>query len=256
MGIYQYPREYPCKVVRYYMSKDGNKNLSAHFKVKEFQSKDGAETVVICPELIAELEKLYTYMNAKAINITSGYRTVAHSKAVGGSGATDNHHLGMAADIKVKKQDGSYYSPADVVCALQSLGWNHGIGLMKTAVHVDTGSKYWFDETKKVNGKYVQVADWYTYLGIKKPSNTVNVKPSNPVTVKPASPTGAKSYVITADWLYVRTKASTILGKKVGKLLKGERFKGVRVNNSNWYRITEGKFAGNYVCSGKHQKAV
>lgn len=172
MGIYKYPRTYPCKTEIFSLKKDGNKQLSAHFKLKEFQSKDGDDIIVICPDLINNcLEPLYDLMHARAINITSGYRTISHSKSVGGAGASDNHHMGMAADIKVKKQDGTYYSAKEIACALQDLPWEHGIGLMNTSVHVDTGSKYWFDETRKINGKYAQVADWHIYTGITKRFN-------------------------------------------------------------------------------------
>lgn len=62
-------------------------------------------------------------------------------------------------------------------------------------------------------------------------------------------------YRLTCDWLWVRDKASTITGKKVGKLYKGKDFYAECVSG-NWYRITEGEYAGKYVCSGKYQKAV
>lgn len=186
MGIYKYPRTYSCGTQTFSYSQSGNLQLTAHFNLKEFRSKDGADEIVICPDLLNLcLEPLFKEMNAKAINITSGYRSIAHSKAIGGSGAKDNHHMGMAADIKVKKQDGTYFSAKEVAVALQHMGWEHGIGLMSTAVHVDTGSKYWFDETKKSNGYYVQVADWYSYTGIS--------KPANPVPTPTPSPTPAPS---------------------------------------------------------------
>ena len=180
MGMYKYPRTYSCGTQTYSLKKVGNIKLSAHFNLKEFQSKDGDDKIIICPDLINKcLEPLFAYMNAKAINITSGYRTPAHSIAIGGAGAKDNHAMGMAADIKVKKQDGSYYSAKEVACALQDMGWNYGIGLMSTSVHVDTGSKYWFDETKKSGGAYVQVADWHQYTGIAAKETTPIIPPVN-----------------------------------------------------------------------------
>ena len=78
----------------------------------------------------------------------------------------------------------------------------------------------------------------------------------NKQTVKPSSPTSAKTYQLTCDWIWIRTKASTITGKKVGKLVRGQKYKATRVNNSNWYRIAEGTYKGYYVCSGKYQKVV
>ena len=231
MGMYQYPRSYPSKTVKYSMKKDGEKNLSEHFKVKEFQSKDGADTIVICPDLITELEALFKKMNAKAINITSGYRTISHSKAIGGAGAKDNHHLGMAADIKVKKQDGSYYSPKDVAMALQDMKWEHGIGLMSTALHVDTGNKYWFDETKKSGGAYVQVADWYSYFGKKQT-----------VAAPKTSASTSNVYQLTCDWIYVRTKPNKN-APVVCKLYKGQKFNALEFKGE-WIRIGVNRWIG------------
>lgn len=185
MGMYKYPRTYSCGTQTYSYKQSGKLQLTTHFNLSEFRSKDGADEIVICPDLLnLGLEPLFTQMNAKAINITSGYRSVAHSKAVGGAGEKDNHHMGMAADIKIKKQDGTYYSAKEVACALQDMGWDHGIGLMSTAVHVDTGSKYWFDETKKSGGAYVQVADWHAYTGIAAPATPT------PTPVTPSVPAG------------------------------------------------------------------
>lgn len=170
MGIYEWPRKYPQTTKTYSLKKNGNVKLSAHFNLKEFQSKDGDDTIVICPYLIEGLEKLFTQMKAYSINIVSGYRSISHSKKVGGAGASDNHHMGQAADIRVKKTSSTYYTAKEIACALQQMGWKHGIGLMSTSVHMDAGSQYWFDETKKSGGKYVIVADWYTYTGIKAPA--------------------------------------------------------------------------------------
>lgn len=182
MGMYQYPRDYKIhKTQTYSYKNNGNIQLSPHFTLKEFRSKgnDGADEVVICPYLINNgLEKLFEWLpNVKAINITSGYRSIAHSKAIGASGAKDNHHIGIAADIKVKKNDNTFYKPAEVACALQDNGWEGGIGLMRTALHIDAGSKYYFDETKKTGGAYTVVADWHSYTGI-----TTNYSKTNQIT--------------------------------------------------------------------------
>jgi len=238
MGLYKYPRTYPCPTVTYSVKKDGNKQLSAHFQVKEFQSKDGADTVVICPDLINKcLEPLFKAMNAKAINITSGYRTVKHSLAIGGSGTNDNHHLGMAADIKVKKQNGTYYSAKEVACALQDLGWKGGIGLMATSVHTDTGSQYWFDETKKTNGAYVQVADWHSYTGIAAPTT------SKPVATK------ADVYIITCLAIRVRTEPSTKTGKYVRMMYRGAEFTPLAWKG-DWAQLS----ANEWICIKKYCK--
>ena len=259
MGIYKYPRDYhlyPTKTYSY--SKDGNVKLSTHFKLGEFRSKgkDKADEVVICPELINNcLEKIFVWMpNVKAINITSGYRSIAHSKEIGGAGANDNHHIGIAADIKVKKTDGSYYSPKEVACALQDNGWNHGIGLMKTALHVDAGSKYYFDETKK----NAVVADWHTYTGIKTNYKVVGTKPvttttkpktststtAKPSTTKPTTPAHKGTpYILTVSYLNVR-RMNTVKSLRVGRYYKGQTFYVVKWNGA-WCQLE----SGNWMCA-------
>jgi len=73
--------------------------ISRHFNLREFASPDTDEVkidvrlVIICERLRRELEI--------PITITSGYRTKAHNKKVGGS--KDSYHMkGMAADTKLK----------------------------------------------------------------------------------------------------------------------------------------------------------
>ena len=162
-------------VKTYSLARDGNTFLSPHFQVREFRSKDGTDRILINSDLIAVLEKLYDHMNAKAININSGYRTPAYSVKVKGY-ATDQHTKGNAADIKVKKQDGSYYSSNEVCCALEDLNHQGGVGRINKeyAVHVDVrGCKCWFDET---NGMKT-LSSWYSYLGVKKSITASNKAP-------------------------------------------------------------------------------
>ena len=147
-------------VKTYSLKKDGNTYLSKHFQVKEFACKDGTDKILINTDLITVLENLYSHLNCKAINITSGYRTPTHSVKVGGY-ATDQHTKGNAADITCKKQDGTYYSSNEVCCALEDISHNGGVGrINKTySVHVDVrGKKCWFDETN--NSK--TCSSWYT----------------------------------------------------------------------------------------------
>ena len=58
---------------------DRNKYITPHFQVKEFACNDGNNYVIVNKDLIYTLEKLFTVLNAKAINITSGYRTEPYS---------------------------------------------------------------------------------------------------------------------------------------------------------------------------------
>lgn len=115
----------------YSKAKDGNKKLSANFKVKEFACSDGSDPVFISPELVEVLQKIRDHFK-KPVTINSAYRTPGKNKAVGG--ATYSQHLyGTAADIQVKG-----IAPKDVYAFAETLLPNTGgIGLYSTFTHVD-----------------------------------------------------------------------------------------------------------------------
>lgn len=84
----------------YSLAKDGEKNLSANFKVKEFACKDGSNAIFVDDELVRVLQDIRDHFN-RPVTITSAYRTVTHNKKVGGS-PKSQHLYGTAADIQVK----------------------------------------------------------------------------------------------------------------------------------------------------------
>lgn len=146
---------------------DGKKKLSEHFIVKEFACPDSG-IVKIDSDLIDILERLYNYLGCSKIVITSGYRTPAYDRKVGGNGR-GYHTTGQAADVNCwyKENGGEVrYHGSEICCALQELGWNRGIGWIGgCAVHIDTrDNQYWFDEQNKNRsiGK-----DWYAYMAKK-----------------------------------------------------------------------------------------
>ena len=116
----------------YSKAKDGNKNLSTNFKVKEFACTDGSDPIFIDSDLVNVLQKIRTHFG-KSVTITSAYRTPTKNKAVGGT--TYSQHLyGKAADIKV-----SGVTPKKVAeYAEKILGNKGGIGIYSTFVHIDT----------------------------------------------------------------------------------------------------------------------
>lgn len=118
----------------YSKSKHGNTAIVPNFKVREFASKDGADTVKIDMELAFILQAIRTVCGVTTIN--SAYRTPSHNKKVGG--ASSSYHLyGRAADIKCSNAN------LDTICNVaNSLGV---LGIIKypTFVHIDTRiSKY------------------------------------------------------------------------------------------------------------------
>lgn len=118
-------------VKAYSKAKDGNKSLSANFKVKEFACKDGSDVIFVSDGLVQVLQAIRAHFG-KAVTVNSGYRTPAYNKKVGGE--TYSQHLyGIAADIAVKG-----VSPKDVAAYAETLLTNTGgIGLYDTFVHVD-----------------------------------------------------------------------------------------------------------------------
>lgn len=140
---------------------DGNRNLSPHFKVKEFRCKDGTDAIFIDMDLIPILESLYVNLDAKAVNITSGYRTPDWSVKVGGY-RTDMHTRGQAVDIKVRDKNGKYITAEKILTTYQALGYYGGSGYInRYAVHIDTRqNKTWFVEPKNYT-----VESWYTFFG-------------------------------------------------------------------------------------------
>lgn len=114
---------------------DGNKNVSANFKVREFACSDGTDPVFIADELVTLLQKIRNHFG-KPITINSAYRTVAHNKAVGGA-VSSQHIYGTAADIVVKG-----VAPKTVAAYVEKLMPNKGgIGIYKNFVHVDVREK-------------------------------------------------------------------------------------------------------------------
>lgn len=109
---------------------DLNYKVGKHFKVKEFQSKDGHPVVLIDDVLVTMLDQIRDYFGKEVI-INSGYRTASHNAAVGGV-AKSQHTLGKAADIVVKG-----VPPA----AVQSYAYDHlngTVGTYTTFTHIDT----------------------------------------------------------------------------------------------------------------------
>ena len=128
--------------------------LTEHFDSTEFKCNCGNNPKV-SELLVNRLEQMHKIMHAKAIYITSGYRCPNCSVKVGGF-RNDAHTKGIAADITVQKQDGSYYSAEDIAEVAERVGFG-GIGLMNGACHVDTRdtepytNNHWFGDERNGN---------------------------------------------------------------------------------------------------------
>ena len=115
----------------YSKAKDGNKKLSANFKVREFACMDGSDPIFIDSDLVDILQKIRTHFG-QPVSISSAYRTPGRNRAIGG--ATYSQHLyGLAADIRVKG-----VSPKTVAAYAEKLmPKKGGIGTYQNFVHVD-----------------------------------------------------------------------------------------------------------------------
>lgn len=121
----------------YSKANDGAKQLSTHFKVREFACQDGSDAVLVAPRLVMVLESVRTHFGA-AVTISSGYRTPQYNDKVGGV-AHSHHCYGTAADIVVKGQ-----TPEAVAAYARQLmpDWG-GVGIYnkKGFTHIDVREK-------------------------------------------------------------------------------------------------------------------
>ena len=101
----------------------------SHFQPAEMCDPSGE--LLVEPALMDKLEQLREDCGFP-LPISSGYRTAAHSVAVGGS-ATDPHTLGLAVDIAIGANDRRAY----YVLRAAFLGGWAGIEVKGDHIHVD-----------------------------------------------------------------------------------------------------------------------
>ena len=111
-------------------------DLSQHFSSSEFVCPCGCGMMNIHAKQIELLERLHKNMNAKAIYINSGCRCPDHSVSVKGY-RNDMHVLGGASDIRVQKQDGSFYSSETICKEAEKVGFTGIAIISKDSAHVD-----------------------------------------------------------------------------------------------------------------------
>jgi uncharacterized protein YcbK (DUF882 family) len=128
----------------YRFRKRMDQNLSKHFTLKEFASKDGAETPQDVLEnlrkLAKNLEVIRTHFGNVPIKINSGYRSPAHNAKV--KGKSNSMHLqGKAADIVIQG-----YQPTQIAAEIEKLIAakkisQGGLGIYPNFIHYDIRGK-------------------------------------------------------------------------------------------------------------------
>lgn len=159
-------------VKTYSYSKQGSVYCSTHTQVREMASKSGSklysDQVLIDSSLMDMIEKLFSALGCKKYIISSGYRTSAHDKAVGGNGS-GQHTKGKAIDACFYDKNGKIISAKIVCCVAQDLGFK-GIANISNKyqyVHLDMRDSgiYRGDEIKSTN---TVTSDFYKYFGVSK----------------------------------------------------------------------------------------
>ena len=116
--------------------------ISDHFDTYEFRCTCGCGKGVPSTLLISMLERLFTYMGAKEIWISSGYRCDAATVATPGAYLGDGHNCNVngsiAADLCVIKQDGEKYTSWDIAEAAERIGFNGILLIDDYYCHLDT----------------------------------------------------------------------------------------------------------------------
>ena len=106
--------------------------LSKNFSLHEFECKNGDRECMVHSKLLSTLQK-YRDTLGRPLVITSGYRTPAHDKSVGGSGK-GQHTKGTAVDIRLSSIGTNVDNAARIA---ERVGFD-GIGKYRTHIHVDT----------------------------------------------------------------------------------------------------------------------
>lgn len=128
------------------LKRDGQKELSPNFKVREFACKDGSDKILIDLNLIPYLQCLRDMWGPG--NINSAYRHLLYNRGVG-SKDSSRHVQGRAVDIRYIR-DGRQVPPKEVAQYMEYMGF-HGIGEYRTFTHGDTGPRVsrWYNFGKE-----------------------------------------------------------------------------------------------------------
>lgn len=126
-------------MIRTHFLSNGDIELSKNFNLSEFQSKDGADEILLDDELVSILQRVRDNFE-RPVNITSAYRSPEHNRSVGGE-YNSKHTKGLAADFYIDEVDPLQIAQYLESIGIQGIGWYPQDGF----VHVDTREQksYW-----------------------------------------------------------------------------------------------------------------
>lgn len=136
--------------------------ISEHFDTYEFRCKCGCGKGIPSTLLVSMLEQLFSYMGAKEIWISSGYRCDKATASIKGAFLGDGHNCNVngsiAADLCVIKQDGEKYTSWDIAEAAERIGFNGILLIDDYYCHLDTRgyepykNDHWFGNERTGEG--------------------------------------------------------------------------------------------------------
>ena len=139
------------KIQTFSLKKDGETNITPNFKVREFRSKCGSDTVIIDVDFIKnKLQKIREHFN-RAVTVISAYRTEAHNAKVGGA-RSSLHLTGEAFDIKIIG-----VPLIEIAKYAEKIGIK-GIIIYNNFIHLDSRTVKYF--ARNNNGKISTVSKW------------------------------------------------------------------------------------------------
>lgn len=134
----------------YSWAKDGEKNLSPSFKVREFRCSDNTDPIFIDSELVEILQKIRNHFG-KPVNITSGFRTASKNATIKNAAKYSQHLYGKAADIWI-----SGVTVEQIAAYAETLLPNRGgIGRYPTEGHADRTHGWVHIDTRAVKSRWV-----------------------------------------------------------------------------------------------------
>ncbi len=160
-------------MIKYYnYPADKNVKLSEHFVVGEFVTYSDyhgnyPSSIPIDSGLPTTLEKVYSHFGCNRAEISSGYRTSACDKSVGGSGSGP-HTQGIAVDVCFYRS-GQPIPSRIIACYLQDIGVK-GIGVYcggtQNWTHFDMRvNSVWYGDERDYSAGHT---DFYSYTGTSK----------------------------------------------------------------------------------------